>query len=83
MIPKNIKDLEWLKSFNMIRDLEKTVVTQVKSENSVREIQRGMQLKVWKVNGARSEIFLASVKLLKVRDSCARLLPAFCWPQKR
>ena len=50
----------------------KTVVTQIKSENSVREIQRGMQLKVWKVNGARSEIFLASVKLRKVCDSCAR-----------
>lgn len=57
---------------------EKTVLTQIKSENSVREIQRDMQLKVWKVNGDRSEIFLASVKLRKVRDSCARHQLAFC-----
>ena len=57
---------------------EKTVVTQIKSENSVREIQRDMQLKVWKVNGARSEIFLASVKLRKVCDSYARHQLAFC-----
>ena len=57
---------------------EKTVVTQIKNENSVREIQRDMQLKVRKVNGARSEIFLASVKLWKVFDSCARHQLAFC-----
>ena len=39
MIPKNIKGLEWLKSFNMILDLEKTAATHLKLKHWLNHIQ--------------------------------------------